>query len=258
MRQHWDNVTHRQQKAYPSFTLAILLTFNKNGKTVDMSTNVDDSPIARGKRLKKIRSLSGLSAEQLASRIGYSRQTISYWENATYSGLSHKGARRVIIALKEVNIDCDLSWLLYGVGNINGLSPEATAEIKQNWQVAENAQLLSKIAQPLLLQEIALFKQINKNAAVLQLTDAIKPLCERNDWIGGCFETVHSDLFGELCLVELEGQLQAKIPKQGGNTKTLILHSPYSSQQIQEEQSPIELKNSALNKIAKVVRLWKK
>ena len=221
-----------------------------------MNTSIlDDSPAARGARLKKVRHLAGLSAEELAGKIGYSRQTISYWENATYSGLSHKGARKIIQVLKESGIYCEVGWLLYGVGNSTEWPLSRDLFSQSSWQVNENTKLLAQLTHAPIVQEIALFKQLYKNAVTLQLEGAIEPICEAGNWVGGDFEQIQPKLFGKLCIINFESRLQIKFLEQGKMADTVRLQSPYQGNK--SNHSETEIKEIHLNEAAKVIRIWK-
>jgi len=216
---------------------------------------LDDSPVARGIRLKKIRGLAGLSAEELAKKIGCSRQTISYWENATYSGLSHKGARKVILALRESGIHCEIAWLLYGIGNSNESATARDPFLQQSWQVNENTRLLSQLTNAPLLQEISLFKQLHENALTLRLDHDIESFFETGNWVGGYLEKVEPKLFGKLCIISLEEKLQIKILQQGKLSDTVQLQCPYH---LKQSNSPvIKTEEIHLEKAAQIIRIWK-
>lgn len=214
---------------------------------------LDDSRIARGQRLKKARNLASLTAEELAKKIGYSRQAVSYWENGVNNGLSRKGAEKVLEVLKKQNVSCDLNWLLYGIGERPiWLGENATT---RDWQIAENNQAQYYRTQPSLLQEMELYKQNHEHVVITQIKHKdMQPVYEPNDWIGGCFEPIHSDLFGKVCIINLEGQLEVRILNQGDTPETyhLQLLNP-----TKETTHPSELKNILLKEAAKVKRVWR-
>jgi transcriptional regulator with XRE-family HTH domain len=215
---------------------------------------LNDSPIERGERLRKVRHLAGLNAEELAQKIGYSRQTISYWENATHSGLSHKGAKKVIDVVKEMGVHCDMNWLLYGIGDMLTLSDVRTPSAK-TMQVTENQRFQPYQNQPPLLQEIELFKQINQNAVIAQIKhNAMQPAHEPGDWVGGCFESIHADLLGIPCIVEIDGVLDIRVISQGDRPGIYNLQFLNSAQNAPQ---PVMMKNVLLKEVAKIIRVWR-
>ncbi len=77
----------------------------------------DSVLVARGQRLKLLRELADLTRDQLAALAKVSSASMSYWENATHSGLSHKGAERIVAAVSKQGITCSVEWLLLGSGS---------------------------------------------------------------------------------------------------------------------------------------------
>jgi transcriptional regulator with XRE-family HTH domain len=80
-------------------------------------TMKDSVLVARGLRLKLLRELADLTRDELAAIAKVSSASMSYWENATHSGLSHKGAERIVAAVSQRGIICSVEWLLLGSGS---------------------------------------------------------------------------------------------------------------------------------------------
>ncbi len=74
------------------------------------------SPKARGKRLKFVRKLAGLSRKQLEKKYGISANTVQSWEVAKKGGLTERGAHRILAVIQKEGINCSIEWLLYGTG----------------------------------------------------------------------------------------------------------------------------------------------
>ena len=217
---------------------------------------LDDSPQARGMRLKKIRALTGLNGEELAEKIGYSRQTISYWENVTYGGLSVKGAKKIVEALQALDMHCDLDWLLYGIVK-NQSEAIAVHHTQSSNPANKNTQwLLQQLtSQEPLFQEISLFKQCYPNAVILQLQEPLL-IYEPGDWVGGHFETLHAQLFGKICIVEVSGSLMIKSIQPSLLNSMVCLQSPMPSSNKLSEPN-IDINVMALGKAAEIIRVWK-
>ena len=71
----------------------------------------------RGRRLKLLRSMTGLPRKALEQKYHISASTIQSWEDAKAGGLTEKGAKRVIQVFHKEGIQCSLNWLLHGLGH---------------------------------------------------------------------------------------------------------------------------------------------
>lgn len=212
---------------------------------------LDDTAVGRGNRLKKVRDLVNFSAEELAKKVGCSRQTISYWENATHGGLSKKGAQKIVHVLKDVGLSCDINWLLYGMQSKE--EPLAVCyDAQQDFKINEQIESLQEYSSQPILEEMNLFKKLNPDAVTMQIRHSIFPFCMPHDWIGGCFENVSTCLFGKLCIVELKEGLQVRLVEKGDKTDTIKLHALVASDPI----AVIE-ENKPLRKAAPITRIWK-
>ena len=74
------------------------------------------SPKERGKRLRVVRKMSGMTLSDLAQKFALGVSTIKYWECVKNQGLSSKGAKKIIKAMQTQGIQCSYMWLMYGVG----------------------------------------------------------------------------------------------------------------------------------------------
>jgi DNA-binding XRE family transcriptional regulator len=210
----------------------------------------EDSPVARGLRFKKARKMTSLSSEQMAEELGYSRQTVSYWENGVNGGLTQKGAVKAVYLFKKHDIQCDIGWLLYGLGDITLLRSEksnSTQIDKQEKKSLSNAQRSS---------EIDLFLQTHSNAVFTQLKHSfMQPFFDNEDWVGGCFLPMRAELVGLNCIVKLKNHYEVRLIKKGSKKGKydLILTSPSS-----DPKHPFELTNVQLMEAAPIIRVWKK
>jgi transcriptional regulator with XRE-family HTH domain len=208
-----------------------------------------DSPIARGARLRKARKITILSSEQMAEALGYSRQTVSYWENGVNGGLTQKGAVKVVNLLKNYGVQCDIAWLLYGIGDISLIkAPDPTFKISEQ----QSAYITDSDAS----QEIDLFTKTRENSVVIQLKHPfMQPFFDQGDWVGGCFMPMHAKLIGLNCIVKIEDDYEVRFLKEGSiQGKYNLILTNYSS----DPHYPFELTNLKLVEIAPVIRVWKK
>lgn len=148
--------------------------------------------IEQGKRVKKLRSMYGLTRKQLAQELGVSYTTLQNWEEGSSSGLSEKGAIRLVEFLNKKNIDCSVQWLLDGLGNL----PSFVEDTK-------NSDILN--VDKRIMEEISFFEQHNPFATTYQITDnSMEPLYCFSDIVGGIkvFDKDIVALSGKNCIIE--------------------------------------------------------
>ncbi len=217
----------------------------------------DDSPAARGARLRKLRLMAGLSTAELAIKAGFSRASISYWENAAFSGLSHKGAEKIVNVLNEEHgINCDVGWLLLGIGdmptwNIASLPTDIQFPIaKKNKAIIQEIVNIDKRR-----EEIELFTKNYNQAVVMQLQhNLMNPLYRAGDWVGGCWEAIKPELIGKSCIIRLDHSSEVRILKSSTQPEKfnlcLMAYAEDASQ-------PFELKDLSLKEAAVIIRVWR-
>src|ERR1700761_2930067 len=107
----------------------------------------------RAERVKFLRKeILRLSRPELARRYHLSTGTIQNWEDARHGGLTENGANKIIEILSSINIQCDLQWLMYGLGKKPiGYFDIKGSVIKHNEKTSSNA-LANQIS-----DELALF-----------------------------------------------------------------------------------------------------
>lgn len=74
-----------------------------------------DVALERGRRIRMLRVLSGLSRKQFQEQLSVSMSTLNIWENGRVC-LTLKGAARISSAVKTIGVICSENWLLYGEG----------------------------------------------------------------------------------------------------------------------------------------------
>lgn len=135
-------------------------------------------PVARGRRLKTVRLMAGLTRSRLEEKHGVSASTMQSWESAKAGGLTERGLNRIIPILQEEGIYCSAEWLYYGVGK----PPHPTTpEVKED-----------EITYPVLpedkaiIQELLTFRQLNPLAIDFVVTDdGMLPHYSSGDYVAG-------------------------------------------------------------------------
>lgn len=72
---------------------------------------------ARGKRLKLVRQLTGLTRQQIEKKYNISANTLQSWEVAKKGGLTMLGAKRMLTVIEAEGIRCSMEWLMHGTGS---------------------------------------------------------------------------------------------------------------------------------------------
>jgi len=217
-----------------------------------------DSPQARGARLKKVRKMLGLTTEELSQLIGCTRQTISYWENATEGGLSQKGGAKLAEIARQRGIKCDLPWLLYGIGDIK--IPELRTPYNEvtppidPWVSESHEKFQSDLK---FLKEIESFLHDYPEAIIAEITDtSMQPMYEKGDWVGGHLVTVNEKLVGKICIVEIEGRREIRVIQLGDAPNKFNV--AFMNRVEGGGKPPFELKNIGITRAAPIVRFWRK
>lgn len=126
----------------------------------------------RGKRLRMLRVLSGLSRQQFQTQLNVSISTLNIWENGKIC-LTKKGALRVINAVKEVGIICSEDWLMFG----NGLAPYNSNNKSYNNLYTSDSSLPT---------EVEFFLKNNPNAIFTKIDDEFMlPIYHIGDIVAG-------------------------------------------------------------------------
>ena len=87
-------------------------------KNIDFSEVASD-PSLKGKRVRSARMLTGLTRKKFEEKYKIHENTLKSWESPKQSqqGLTEKGAKRLIEALKNESINCTVEWLMTGAGH---------------------------------------------------------------------------------------------------------------------------------------------
>jgi DNA-binding XRE family transcriptional regulator len=135
-----------------------------------------NSQVERGRRVKMLRAMLGKNQQEFAALCGVSAISINLWEKGAYSGLSKKGAQKIIQQLAKENISCSLAWLLEGIGNpptkslSQSIEPHVSQSVSQVQAVSE---------------EVKLFLKHFPNGVIMEITDDSIGGYKFGDYIGG-------------------------------------------------------------------------
>jgi hypothetical protein len=211
---------------------------------------LDSSPIAKGKRLILTREMAGFTIIDFAHKhkIGYS--TLKSWENGKGNGLSNKGARLIVDAMRKEGVLCDLQWLLHGKGRSPTFIP-----------IGQGSTGLTTFSTPSSTspeEEIRLFQILHPNAMVITIKDdKMEPVFSVGDIVGGsCLDPINFDLAqGKFCIVETQElgilcrQIQAS--DQAGLFNLFCIHpsSTHDKKSVISDVKPL--------KLAPIKRVWK-
>lgn len=148
-----------------------------------MNKEVLSDAYAKAKRVRSARMLAGLKRQDLQERYSIHENTLKLWEkpSPTGKGLTEKGAKRLIDALKAEGIECTVQWLLTGYGE----GPRLTEN--DNIEFGHIEIPLPELNQDLaILKEVQFFQDINKETMVLLITDNnMAPFFQIGDYVGG-------------------------------------------------------------------------
>ncbi len=209
----------------------------------------------RGKRLRLVRKMSGLTLDELSSKYSLGISTIKYWECAKNQGLSSKGAKKIITAMQREGVQCSYMWLMHGIG-----LPPQFIDVRCN-NTLENANIIEHSAyeeEKAIENEIALFcDKINSAITLTIFDDGMEPFYSVNDGVGGrrLFGENLSSAIGKDCIVEtIDHQLLCRRVAQGSDPANFNLYciNPNTL------ANPPHIYGVKLLSAAPIVRVWKR
>lgn len=213
------------------------------------------SPQSRGKKLRTLRKMSGLTLNELADKYGIGVSTIKYWESAKNEGLSDKGAKKIITAMQKEGIQCSYMWLMHGVG----LPPQFVniqySEASKQAFVSDPNRMEEETA---ISHEISTFcDRINDAITLTVFDDGMEPLYTIGDSVGGkrFFGENLEKVIGKNCIIETaDHQLLCRRIARGKSPEYFNLYciNPHTI------SSPPNLYNTQIISAAPIVRIWKR
>ena len=193
-------------------------------------------------RIKAARSLAGF-AERKAFCLKFELPlaTLEAWERGK-NPLTLKGAKRIVEALKSVNVYCSEQWLMDG----SGFSPRPLDEISLELSLAPPKILGSLEGNFKIAKELSTFKTLNQGAIVTIVTDnGMTPFFEEGDYVGGIKYqgSALEKALNKRCIIELaHGDMVVRILTQGQKgTFTLKKANPATDQSSEESEENIEI-----------------
>jgi transcriptional regulator with XRE-family HTH domain len=150
----------------------------KNSKDNKDHDPTKSNPAARGKRLKTVRLMAGLTRGKLEEKHGISASTMQSWESAKAGGLTERGLKRIIPILQEEGIFCSSDWLYYGVGKPPHPTTPSVEEDNIDYPVLPEDKAI--------IQELLTFRQLNPYALDFMIADdGMTPHYSPGDYVAG-------------------------------------------------------------------------
>lgn len=209
----------------------------------------------RGKRLRLVRKMSGLTLDELSSKYSLGISTIKYWECAKNQGLSSKGAKKIIVAMQNEGVQCSYMWLMHGIGLPPQFIDVRCSKNIKNLGIVEHSSYEDERA---IESEINLF--CDKIGAAITLTifdDGMEPFYSVSDGVGGrrLYGEDLAKAVGKDCIVEtVDHQLLCRRVAQGNEPTNFNLYciNPNTL------ANPPHLYGVKLLSAAPVCRVWKR
>lgn len=212
------------------------------------------SPKERGKRLRVVRKMSGLTLSELAQKYDLGISTIKYWECAKSQGLSSKGAKKIIKAMQVQGIQCSYMWLMFGVG-----LPPQFREVHVHERGTDDISIDKNTydEEKAIAQEMDLFcTKVIDAITVKVLDDGMEPVYSIGDGIGGrrLYVKDLARVIGKNCIVETVNKevLCRRVAQGNGDSFNLYCINPYTA------ANPPHLYNIELLSAAPITRIWKR
>ncbi len=209
----------------------------------------------RGRRLRLVRKMSGLTLDELSAKYNLGISTIKYWECAKNQGLSSKGAKKIILAMQKEGVQCSYMWLMHGIG----LPPQfLDVRYHKDIKVAEVVEHSVYEEEKAIESEITLFCDKIQSAIALTLfDDGMEPLYTVSDSVGGkrLYGVDMIQAVGKDCIAETaDHQLLCRRVAQGNEPHNFNLYciNPNTL------ANPPHLYGVKLLSVAPISRVWKR
>jgi transcriptional regulator with XRE-family HTH domain len=157
-----------------------------------MSNKYDEDrfKLEKGQRLRFIRTLSGMTAKAFAHICGVGYTTINCWEKGVNS-LTEKGAQRIVTAMQNIGVNCTISWLLRGQGELPTIEQQKFSRFNYNTIIPPISQLAVQEGtlvydKTSMCKEIEQFKALHTAHLISVIQDeSMSPIYQPGDWVGG-------------------------------------------------------------------------
>ena len=206
----------------------------------------------RGNRLKMLISMSGLEIIDFADLSGTGVSTLRNWINGRASGLSEKGAKKVVNFVLQKGINCNLSWLLHGVGPLPRFDQTARGEIRDSDPFLSVESNYKKLT---LETKMFLDNYPNSISTVLE-DDSMEPFYKVSEHLGGILLEGDKikDAIGKDCIIvtEEDGILVRRLAKgEKDGIYTLFCLNPGTT------VFPPVITGVRLKGVAPILRIWR-
>lgn len=189
-------------------------------------TGICTTPIARAKRLRRVRNMANLSRKQICENSPLNFCTYKGWEVGNYGGLSVEGAERVVTRVAQEGVVCFAEWLLYEIGQGPYVIPDfEKIKLGQTQAAPDNIPMSSEKEK--ILQEILLFRKHFPEAIDYQIKDdGVVPIYYPNDFVAGIKyvgERINL-LVNRYCIIQtLDGKILVRLLKAGSVPNKFML-----------------------------------
>lgn len=150
----------------------------------------------RAIRLRKLRSMAGLSRRVFAERYGVAQGTLQNWESPRNGGLTEPGAHTVIRCFSSEGVNVSYQWLMMGLGK--GPLPSISVGVRKKRGDVDRVLFDER--------EAECFKKANKNSIVYTLSDnCMRPKYAPGDLFMGVPRRTlggSSGLIDRLCIIQ--------------------------------------------------------
>ena len=186
-----------------------------------------NSKDARAKRLKRLRKLTKKSRKSFAETYKISQGTLQNWETARFGGLTEKGAKLILEALKKESIHCTFNWLMYGAGSGPQKSLPTNMADLSGGETNSAYDKKNKISPNAINIEHEAFLASHINPVTFKVQDeAMMPFFSAGELVGGEAVDVNntSKLLDKICIVKAEGhETMIRRIRAGTEPKTFTL-----------------------------------
>lgn len=191
---------------------------------------IDPLLYERGQRVRVIRLALRLSRPAFERKYDIARGTLQNWEDARFGGLGEHGARRLIKAFANDQIECTVEWFLYGIG-VDPLAKWRELKKQAVPVISHNPMSLAMQA------ELSFFHSQHQNAIdAMMPDDAMAPRIFASEWVAGLryFQHDIEKALGQDCIIQTQqGETWVRRLVSGNEKHGYTLSCPYSADKTQ-------------------------
>lgn len=168
---------------------------------------MEELKFIRGKRIRLVRSMTGMTIADFAKNIGVSRGALIGWENGKTGGLTEKGATKISDFVQTLNINCTSMWLMHGLDSAPTFTqdhPEFAPAIAPDPSPTYLTHMDDSLPKKI-VAEVEFFIKNNPGSITCQVEDdCMLPAFGSGDIVGGIKKTSRNieTAIGDTCIVE--------------------------------------------------------